>query len=98
MNENIIGFTVVTILVADRAYRIAKNQEQLSACLMYICIALLVWAILVTLGGRKGRSRNECTGKMPMLPVQMRWFYLSDKSDRSDKSDKCVVALRQDEF
>lgn len=42
-------------IVADRAYWVAKNQEQLSACLLYICIALLVWAILVALGGRKGR-------------------------------------------
>ena len=42
-------------IVADRAYLVAKNQEQLSACLMYICIALLVWAVVVTLAGRKGR-------------------------------------------
>jgi hypothetical protein len=37
-------------IVADRSYLIAKNQEQLGTCMLYICVALLVWALLVSIG------------------------------------------------
>lgn len=47
-------------IISDRSYLIAKNQAQVEACLSWICIALLVWAIIVMLAfvcrGRKEKS------------------------------------------
>lgn len=48
-------------IIAERSYLIAKNQEQLGTSLLYICIALLVWGllvsvVLVTLGKRDEES------------------------------------------
>jgi hypothetical protein len=37
-------------IIADQAYLVAKNQEQLSAVLSYIAIALLVWGLIVSIG------------------------------------------------
>jgi hypothetical protein len=37
-------------IIADQAYLVAKNQEQLSAALSYIAIALLVWGLIVSIG------------------------------------------------
>lgn len=37
-------------IISDRAYLVAKNQEQLKACLSNISITLLVMAIIVLLG------------------------------------------------
>ena len=34
-------------IIAERAYLVAKNQEQLSSSLLYIVIALLVWGLIV---------------------------------------------------
>lgn len=33
-------------VVAERAYLIAKNQQQLSACLSHMVIALMVWGLI----------------------------------------------------
>jgi hypothetical protein len=48
-------------IIADQAYLVAKNQEQLSAALFYIAIALLVWGLIVSIGflvlsGKKERG------------------------------------------
>ena len=37
-------------IIADRSYLVAKNQEQLGTTMIYIAIALLVWALLVAVG------------------------------------------------
>jgi len=37
-------------IVEDQAYLVAKNQEQLSAALAHIAIALLVWGLIVSIG------------------------------------------------
>jgi hypothetical protein len=37
-------------IIRDQAYLVAKNQEQLSAALSYIAIALLVWGLIVSIG------------------------------------------------
>jgi hypothetical protein len=37
-------------IIADQAYVVAKNQEQLSAALFYIAIALLVWGLIISVG------------------------------------------------
>ena len=37
-------------IVEDKSYLIAKGQEQLGTSMMYIAIALLVWALLVSIG------------------------------------------------
>ena len=37
-------------IIADRSYLVAKNQEQLGTSMLYICIALLVWELLVSVG------------------------------------------------
>ena len=34
-------------IIADRSYLVTKNQEQLSASLSYIAIALLLWGIII---------------------------------------------------
>ena len=34
-------------IIADRSYLVAKNQEQLSASLSYIVIALLLWGLII---------------------------------------------------
>jgi len=34
-------------IIAERAYLVAKNQEQLSSSLFYIVIALLVWGLIL---------------------------------------------------
>jgi len=34
-------------IIADRAYLVAKNQEQISASLSHIVVALLVWGFIV---------------------------------------------------
>ena len=34
-------------IIADRSYLIAKNQEQLSASLSYVTIALLLWGLIL---------------------------------------------------
>ncbi len=53
----LVGFFSVTFqscekdtyekIIADRAYLVAKNQEQLSASLSHIVVALLVWGFIV---------------------------------------------------
>lgn len=37
-------------ILADKSYLVAKNQEQLGTSLLYLCIALLVWGLLVSVG------------------------------------------------
>lgn len=37
-------------IIADKSYLVAKNQEQLGTSMLYICIALLVWGLLVSIG------------------------------------------------
>jgi hypothetical protein len=37
-------------IVADRSYLVAKNQEQLGTTMSYLCTALLVWGLLVSVG------------------------------------------------
>jgi hypothetical protein len=37
-------------IIADQAYLLAKSQEQLSAALAHIAIALLVWGLIVSIG------------------------------------------------
>ncbi len=37
-------------IIEDRAYLVAKNQEQLGAALSYIAIALLVWGLIIAVG------------------------------------------------
>jgi hypothetical protein len=37
-------------IIEDQAYLVAKNQEQLSAVLSHIAIALLVWGVIVSIG------------------------------------------------
>ena len=37
-------------IVKDRSYLVAKNQEQLGTSMSYVCIALLVWGLLVSIG------------------------------------------------
>jgi hypothetical protein len=37
-------------IIADQAYLVAKSQEQLSAVLSYIAIALLVWGLIISIG------------------------------------------------
>ena|GEM_PF-10788 len=46
-------------IVADRAYLVAKNQEQLRISLQYLCIALLVWTVIIALVLITMRLRNE---------------------------------------
>jgi hypothetical protein len=36
-------------IISDRPYLIAKNQAQIGACLSWVCIALLVLAIIIML-------------------------------------------------
>lgn len=37
-------------IIADKSYLVAKSQEQLGTSMLYICIALLVWGLLVSVG------------------------------------------------
>jgi hypothetical protein len=37
-------------IIADKSYLVGKNQEQLGTSMLYICIALLVWGLLVLIG------------------------------------------------
>ena len=37
-------------IIADRSYLIIKNQEQLGTSMLYICIALLVWGLILSIG------------------------------------------------
>lgn len=47
-------------VIADRAYLIAKNQEQLGTSLSHVSMALLIWAIIVSIGlATRGRGKKE---------------------------------------
>jgi hypothetical protein len=35
-------------IIANRSYLVAKNQEQLSTAMVYLCIALVVWGLIVS--------------------------------------------------
>jgi hypothetical protein len=37
-------------IIADQAYVVAKNQEQLRAALSHIAIALFVWGLIISVG------------------------------------------------
>lgn len=37
-------------IIADRSYLVAKNQEQLGTAMSHMCIALLVWGLIVSVG------------------------------------------------
>ena len=37
-------------IVAERSYLVEKNQEQLKSTMIYTAVALLVWALLVSVG------------------------------------------------
>jgi hypothetical protein len=55
-------------VIADRSFLIAKNQEQLGACMLYICVALLLWGLLVaiwfaTIGKRIENGGNSGKGE-----------------------------------
>ena len=49
-------------IIADQAYLVAKNQEQLSAALSHIAIALLAWGLIVTIGFLVLRKKQEGGG------------------------------------
>lgn len=53
--------TTYTEIIADRSYLVAKNQEQLETALLYICISLLVWGLLVIVGFiTRGKKIIKC--------------------------------------
>jgi hypothetical protein len=37
-------------IIADKTYLISKNQEQLGTSMLYICVALLLFGLLVSVG------------------------------------------------
>ena len=63
----LVGFFSVTFrscskdsyeaIIANRSYLVAKNQEQLGTSVSYVCIALLVWGLIVALGFLTMRKR-----------------------------------------
>ena len=49
-------------VIADRSYLVAKNQEQLSACFSYMVIALLVWALILSICFSVLRRKHKTSG------------------------------------
>lgn len=49
-------------IIADRSYLVAKNQEQLGTGMSYICIALLVWGLIVSVGFVTASKNNKAGG------------------------------------
>ena len=46
-------------IIADRAYLMAKNQEQLGAAFSHIAVALLFWGLVVTVALAMSVNRRE---------------------------------------
>jgi hypothetical protein len=76
-----VGFLSVTFhscskntyqkIIEDRAYLIAKNQEQISASLSHVVIALMVWG-LILLGVLALSRRSRAHGESPVSRVDER--------------------------
>ena len=59
------GVSTYKEIVEHRSYLVAKNQEQLRATLTYLCIALLVWGLLVAIGLLAIRNRAQGSDRKP---------------------------------
>lgn len=46
-------------IIADKAYLISKNQEQLGRAMLYVCAALLIFGLIVSIGLAILRKRQN---------------------------------------
>ena len=54
--------TTYQAIIADRSYLVAKNQEQLGTSMSHMCIAFLLWGLIVAVGFVAAGKKDKAGG------------------------------------
>jgi len=56
------GMPTYKDIIADRSYLVAKNQEQLGTSMSHMCIAFLLWGLIVAVGFVAAGKKDKAGG------------------------------------